>query len=98
MASPPLSDVRLYRMDFPDHACHWGLKAIRLLQEKHIPFEDPLLRSQAEVDDFKVEHRVGTTPSCSLELSGSVAPLHNVLESEKGLCAAMCTCCCRHCR
>jgi glutaredoxin len=62
MTSPPLHDVRLYRMDLPDHACPWGLKAIRLLQERHIPFEDHPLRSQAEVDAFKAEHGVATTP------------------------------------
>jgi glutaredoxin len=62
MASPSLRDVRLFRMDFPDHPCPWGLKAIRLLQEQHIPFEDHRLLSQAEVDAFKVEHGVATTP------------------------------------
>jgi glutaredoxin len=49
-------------MDLPDHPCPWGLKAIRLLEEQHIPFEDHLLRSQDDVDDFKAEHSVATTP------------------------------------
>ncbi len=49
-------------MDFPDHACPWGQKAIRLLQEQHIPVEDHPLRSQAELDAFKAEHGVATTP------------------------------------
>jgi glutaredoxin len=49
-------------MDLPDHPCPWGLKAIRLLQEQHIPFEDHPLRTQAEVDAFKAEHGVATTP------------------------------------
>ena len=62
MTSPPLRDVRLYRMELPDHTCPWGLKAIRLLQEQHLPFEDHPLRSQAEVDAFKAEHGVATTP------------------------------------
>ena len=62
MASPPLRDVRLYRMELPDHACPWGLKAIRLLQEQHIPFEDHPLRTQAEVDAFKEAQAVATTP------------------------------------
>ena len=62
MTSPPLRDVRLYRMELPDHACPRGLKAIRLLQEQHLPFEDHPLRSQAEVDAFKAEHGVATTP------------------------------------
>jgi glutaredoxin len=62
MTSPPLRDVRLYRMDLPDHACPWGLRAVRLLQEQHIPFEDHRLRSQEEVDAFKAAHAVATTP------------------------------------
>ena len=49
-------------MDFPDHACPWGLKASRLLQEQHIPFEDHRLLSQEEVDAFKAEQGVATTP------------------------------------
>jgi len=61
-ASLLLRDVRLYRMDLPDHACPWGLRALRLLQERHIPFQDHLLRSQAEVDAFKATYAVATTP------------------------------------
>jgi glutaredoxin len=49
-------------MDRPDHPCPWGLRAIRLLQEQGIPFEDHRLRSQAEVDAFKAAHAVATTP------------------------------------
>ena len=62
MRSPPLVDVHLFRMDLHDHPCPWGLRAIRLLQEQHIPFEDHPLHSQAEVDAFKAEHGVATTP------------------------------------
>lgn len=62
MASPPLRDVRLYRMDVPDHGCPWGLKVIRLLREQHIPFEDHPLRSAVEVAAFKAAHGVATTP------------------------------------
>lgn len=61
-ASSALPNVRLYRMDLTDHACPWGLKAIRLLQERHIPFEDHPLRSEAEVAAFKAAHGVATTP------------------------------------
>jgi glutaredoxin len=49
-------------MDLPGHPCPWGLKAIRLLQEQHIPFEDHRLLSQEEVEAFKAEHGVATTP------------------------------------
>lgn len=62
MAAPDLDAVRLYRMDLPDHACPWGLRAMRLLQDHHIPFEDHPLRSEAEVAAFKAAQGVVTTP------------------------------------
>jgi glutaredoxin len=62
MASSTLDAVRLYRMDLPDHACPWGLRALRLLQERHIPFEDHRLTSAEEVEAFKLAHGVATTP------------------------------------
>jgi glutaredoxin len=62
MADSQLKDVHLYRMDLPDHACPWGLKAQRLLQDQQIPFEDHRLTSQAAVDAFKLQHGVATTP------------------------------------
>ena len=57
-----LRNVRLYRMSMPEHECPWGLKAIALLQERGISFEDHRLSTQAEVDSFKALHAVPTTP------------------------------------
>jgi len=62
MPDTQLQDVHLYRMDLPDHACPWGLKALTLLQEQQIPFEDHRLTSQAAVQAFKDQHGVATTP------------------------------------
>lgn len=62
MAAPVLSAVRLYRMDLPDHPCPWGLRAVRLLQERQIPFEDHRLTSAQAVEAFKAAHGVATTP------------------------------------
>lgn len=62
MATTTLRAVRLYRMDLPDHPCPWGLRAVRLLQERHIPFEDHRLTSNAAVETFKAAHGVATTP------------------------------------
>jgi glutaredoxin len=62
MAVASLQNVRLYRMEFPDHVCPWGLRALQLLQEQHIPFDDHPLRSEAEVAAFKAAHGVATTP------------------------------------
>ncbi|MFK7901371.1 MAG: MauE/DoxX family redox-associated membrane protein [Nitratireductor sp.] len=49
-------------MDMPEHICPSGLKAKAFLQKKGISFSDHKLASRAEVDDFKVEHDVTTTP------------------------------------
>lgn len=54
--------VRLYRMSTPDHECPWGLKAVKLLEEKGIEFEDHRLTSREEVDAFKEKHNVAATP------------------------------------
>ncbi|MEC4985536.1 MAG: glutaredoxin [Oscillatoria sp. PMC 1068.18] len=54
--------VKLYRMSTPDHECPWGLKAINLLNEKEIDFEDHKLTSREEIDAFKAKHKVDTTP------------------------------------
>ena len=54
--------VRLYRMSTPERECPWGLKAVNLLQERNIEFEDHKLRSREEIDAFKAQHQVSTTP------------------------------------
>ncbi|PZD71006.1 hypothetical protein C1752_08448 [Acaryochloris thomasi RCC1774] len=54
--------VKVYRMSMPEHECPWGLKAINLLDEQGIDFEDHKLRSQDEVEAFKTKHQVATTP------------------------------------
>lgn len=54
--------VRVYRMLTPEHECPWGVRAIQLLTEKGIQFEDHLLRSREAVDEFKAKYNVATTP------------------------------------
>ncbi|EKV03138.1 glutaredoxin-like protein [Leptolyngbya sp. PCC 7375] len=54
--------VRLYRMVTPDHQCPWGQRAIALLQQKRIEFEDIHLTSSDAVANFKAEHQVPTPP------------------------------------
>ena len=54
--------VRLYRMSTPEHECPWGLKAIKLFDEKRIDFEDHKLTSREEIDAFKAKHNVAATP------------------------------------
>lgn len=52
----------LYRMKLPDHECPYGLLAKRMLEDAGIPFEDRLLTSRDQVDEFLAEQGVETTP------------------------------------
>jgi len=52
----------LYRMATSDHLCPYGLKAKALLQARGFEVDDHLLRSRDEIDAFKREHHVETTP------------------------------------
>lgn len=59
--------VILYRMKLPDHECPYGLLARRMLEDAGIEFEERLLTSRAEVDAFKAEHHVATTPQAFVD-------------------------------
>jgi len=52
----------LHRMVMPEHVCPWGRKALHLLKSKGYVVEDHQLRTREEVDAFKAEHAVATTP------------------------------------
>lgn len=52
----------LYRMVLPDHVCPFGLKALRLLEDAGYDVDDRPLTSREEVDAFKAEHGIATTP------------------------------------
>lgn len=56
------ASVKVYRMSIPGQECPWGLKAIALLGDKNISFEDIRLTTKAEVEEFKALHQVKTTP------------------------------------
>jgi glutaredoxin 3 len=55
-------EIVLYRMVLPDHTCPFGLLAKRMLEDAGLPFDDRLLTSREEVEAFKAEHGVATTP------------------------------------
>ena len=57
----------LYRMALPDHLCPSGQKARWLLTSKGYELDDRLFRTRAEVDAFKAEHGVSTTPQAWIE-------------------------------
>ena len=52
----------LHRMVLPDHTCPYGVRAKELLEAHGYEVEDRVLRSRDEVEDFKAEHGVATTP------------------------------------
>ena len=55
-------EIVLYRMVLPDHVCPFGLLAKRMLDDAGLPYDDRLLSSREEVEAFKEEHGVATTP------------------------------------
>ena len=57
----------LYRMALPDHLCPSGQKARWLLASKGYEVDDRLFRTRPEVDAFKEEHGVPTTPQIWIE-------------------------------
>ena len=52
----------LYRMVMDDHVCPFGLKAKSLLEREGFVIEDKRLMSREEIDAFKRDHNVKTTP------------------------------------
>lgn len=57
----------LYRMALPDHLCPSGQKARWLLERRGYDVDDRLFRTRTEVDAFKAEHNVETTPQAWIE-------------------------------
>jgi glutaredoxin len=57
-----LKKAVLYRMVMADHVCPWGLKAKDLLRHSGFEVDDRHLDTRAEIDAFKAEHGVDTTP------------------------------------
>ena len=60
-----MADTRtaiLYRMILPDHVCPFGVRAKAMLEDQGFEVQDRILRSREEVDAFKAEHGVATTP------------------------------------
>lgn len=52
----------VHRMVMPDHVCPYGRKAIWLLKSKGYAVDDHHLTTRPQVDAFKAEHGVQTTP------------------------------------
>ena len=52
----------LFRMKLPDHECPFGLLALRMLKDAGFAVDDRLLTSREQVEAFKAEQGVATTP------------------------------------
>ncbi len=57
----------LYRMVMTDHMCPYGLKSKDLLERQGYEVDDRHLTSRDEVDAFKAEHNVETTPQTFID-------------------------------
>ena len=57
----------LHRMEMERHTCPWGLKARHLLKSRGFAVDDRPLTTRAEVDAFKAEHGVATTPQIFID-------------------------------
>ncbi len=52
----------LYRMVLPDHTCPFGVRAKQMLEGAGFDVDERVLSTREEVDAFKSEHGVQTTP------------------------------------
>ncbi len=57
----------LYRMVLPDHTCPFGVRAKQMLEAAGFTVDDRLLQSREEVDAFKADHGVATTPQIFID-------------------------------
>ena len=72
----------LYRMILPDHTCPYGVRAKQQLEAAGFDVDDRILSSREEVEAFKAEHGVSTTPLIFIdgETVGGWNELENYLE------------------
>ena len=52
----------LHRLVLPDHICPFGIRAKALLEQADFTVDDQQLTTREEVDAFKAEQGVATTP------------------------------------
>ena len=62
-----MKTATLHRMMMSDHMCPFGLKAKDLLERHGYDVDDRPLTRRADVDAFKAEHGVKTTPQIFIE-------------------------------
>ena len=57
----------LYRMVLPEHTCPFGVRAKEMLEQAGFEVDDRILSSRSEVDAFKAEQGVSTTPQIFID-------------------------------
>ena len=65
-----MSDSRqaiLYRMVLPEHTCPYGVRAKQMLEDHGFDVDDRVLGSREEVDEFKADQGVSTTPQIFID-------------------------------
>ncbi len=74
----------LYRMVLPDHECPFGVHAKELLEHSDYEFDEHILATRDEVEAFKTEHSVDTTPQVFIagKRIGGSSDLKHFLEEE----------------
>jgi glutaredoxin len=74
----------LHRMVLPDHTCPYGVRAKQMLEERGFEVDDQVLSSREEVEAFKDEHGLSTTPLIFIdgEQIGGASDLEDFLASE----------------
>jgi glutaredoxin 3 len=77
-----MADTRtatLTRMVLPDHECPFGVRAKAMLEQAGFTIDEHILASRDEVEAFKAEHDVATTPL--VEIDGETIGGSNDLEA-----------------
>jgi len=59
---PDTKTATVHRMVLSDHTCPFGVRAKQMLEEAGYQVDDRPLTSREEVDAFKSEHGLTTTP------------------------------------
>jgi glutaredoxin len=77
------NQATLHRMVMPGHTCPYGLKAKHLLESRGFAVTDRWLTTREQVDAFKAEHDVKTTPQVFID--GSRIGGHDDLRRHLGL-------------
>lgn len=63
----PRRKAVLHRMVLDKHVCPWGLRALSLLRSRGFDVDDRHLTTREEVDAFKAQHGVATTPQAFID-------------------------------